>query len=96
MKEDFLLYVSFGHGYDILPDGSVDSTYSVTMDNMGLNVIPVKFRKVNGYFDCSYNQLTTLKNFPDEVNNTVYIEVNKKQFTKKEVRAVCKVENIVV
>ena len=47
--------------------GEVDVDGSVNMVNMKLTQIPVKFGKVSGYFDCSHNQLTSLKGSPTSV-----------------------------
>jgi hypothetical protein len=45
-------------------EGEVDVDGYVYMDFMELTEIPVKFGRVNGYFSCSGNKLTTLKNCP--------------------------------
>ncbi len=49
--------------------GRVDTHKSVDMSNMKLTEIPVKFGRVEGYFNCSDNQLTTLKNCPTYVGS---------------------------
>ncbi len=34
---------------------------AVWLYDKGLTKLPLKFNKVNGYFDCSYNKLTSLE-----------------------------------
>ena len=50
----------------INPDGSVDAD-EVNFQNLGLEKIPFKFRKVDGYFDCRDNNLTSLQGAPQKV-----------------------------
>ena len=50
--------------YIINPDGSIDVNGGVTLCNKGLDKIPIKFNKVARFFDCSFNELTTLENSP--------------------------------
>lgn len=72
--------------YIINEDKSVDVIESgrgngrMNMSDMQLKNIPVKFRKVEGGFDCSENKLTTLKGCPNEIgglfsfhSNNIYI-----------------------
>jgi hypothetical protein len=89
--------------YKIKKDGSVDvlsgnvNVDGNVMDGPKLTRLPIKFGVIHdGYFDVSNNHLTSLENFPDEVKSSVFkssvwVEGNKKQFTDKEVRKVCKV-----
>ena len=53
--------------WTINPDGTIDVDGGVYLDNRGLTKLPLKFGKVRGSFDCSYNQLTTLEGSPKEV-----------------------------
>ena len=55
--------------YTINPDGSIDVEGSVNLYGKGLTKIPLKFNKVSGYFNCSYNKLTSLKGSPKEVGS---------------------------
>ncbi len=48
-------------------NGKVNVKGNVTMYDMDLEEIPIKFGRVEVNFDCSYNKLTTLKNCPDYV-----------------------------
>ncbi len=48
-------------------DGKVDVIGNVDMGEMLETEIPVKFGRVYGTFDCSFNKLTSLKNCPDFV-----------------------------
>jgi hypothetical protein len=49
--------------------GVVDVDGHIEIYDMKLTEIPVKFGRVNGYFNCGYNKLTTLKNCPDSVGS---------------------------
>jgi hypothetical protein len=48
----------------IQSDWTVDVNGDVNMYNMKLTKLPFEFWKVNGNFDCYYNQLTTLDGAP--------------------------------
>ena len=78
--------------YKINPDGSIDVNGNVDLSYMGLTKIPLKFNKVNGWFDCSYNKLTSLEGCPKEVEWSFYCYGCKRNFTGKEVKALCKVK----
>jgi hypothetical protein len=54
--------------YTINSDGSIDVDYIVDLENKKLTKLPIKFNKINGYFDCSSNELTSLEGSPKEVN----------------------------
>jgi hypothetical protein len=57
--------------YTINPDGSYDVIGNVilSMRNISqLSQLPIKFNKVSGNFDCSYNMLTSLDGSPKEVS----------------------------
>jgi len=54
--------------YTINDDLTIDVDGDVVLYNKQLTSIPVKFNKVNGYFYCAYNNLTTLEGCPKEVN----------------------------
>ncbi len=76
--------------YTINSDGSidVDDDY-VNLSNKGLTKLPLKFNKINGIFDCSYNELTSLEGSPKEVNSTFYCynnELTSFEFSPKIVR----------
>ena len=47
--------------YTINKDFSIDVNENVNLSNRGLKKLPLKFNKVNGYFDCSRNNLTSLR-----------------------------------
>ena len=53
--------------YIINTDGYIDVNGNVDLYNKNLTKLPLKFNKVSGIFDCSYNQLTTLEGSPKEV-----------------------------
>jgi hypothetical protein len=52
--------------YTINPDNTIDVNGDVNLnDRLGdMEKLPVKFKKVSGYFDCSWNNLTTLEYCP--------------------------------
>ena len=54
--------------YTINSDGSIDVDGNVDLYDKGLTKLPLKFNKVNGDFNCSYNKLTSLEGSPVEVN----------------------------
>lgn len=54
----------------------IDYSGNVYWDRRNLTRIPVKFRKVNGYFSVSQNQLTTLENAPGHVGGDFYCSYN--------------------
>jgi len=56
---DYELHSHAEHGF------VVDVMRSVDLSNKELHFIPVKFRNVSGFFDCSYNNLSSLENTPD-------------------------------
>lgn len=57
-------------------NGKVDVDGNVNMSGFGLTEIPIKFGTVSGCFDCSDNNLTTLKNCPDYIKGDFNIEGN--------------------
>lgn len=56
------------YNYTINDNLTVDVNGNVSLEYKTLTEIPVKFNIVNGYFDCSHNLLTSLKNSPKKVN----------------------------
>lgn len=75
--------------YKINTDYTVDVNDNVDISQMYLSRIPVKFRKIEGDFDCSYNSLTNLINAPKEVYgffdcslNTIYTLVGGPEIVK--------------
>ena len=50
--------------YTINPDGSIDVDGGVDLSRYKLIELPLTFNKVSGWFDCSNNNLTTLKGSP--------------------------------
>lgn len=55
--------------FHIHNDLTVDVKSSVLLKSKGLTMIPVQFRKVEGIFDCSSNQLVSLKGCPKIVTD---------------------------
>jgi hypothetical protein len=48
-------------------DGTWSCKGSITLHGKNLTKLPVKFKEVSGYFDCSHNKLTTLEGAPEHV-----------------------------
>ena len=63
--------------YVINSDLSIDVDGDVVISNMFLTKIPIRFNKVNGDFNCSYNNLTDLENSPKYVNGFFNCSFNK-------------------
>jgi len=60
-------------------DGTYDydgNLYFESMDLESLTKIPIRFRKVNVSFDCSYNKLTSLKDAPSYIGKGFYCNSN--------------------
>ena len=57
----------YSRKHEIHPDGSVSMFEDARLSNMGLLVIPFKFKRVEGYFTCERNQITTLEGAPEIV-----------------------------
>ncbi len=58
-------------------DGNVDIRYTPTKKSINrLDEIPIKFNKVSGYFNCSYNRLTSLENCPKYVGKKFKCDEN--------------------
>ena len=68
--------------YTINSDGSIDVNDDVLLHDLYLKEIPLKFNKVSGHFDCSDNELTSLKNCPIEVGE--YFNCNNNMLTSLE------------
>jgi len=56
--------------YTIGSDGGIDVDGDVYLFNRGLSVLPLKFAKVSGHFNCSSNELTSLEGVPSEVGGS--------------------------
>ena len=54
----------------------VDAFGNVGLQKKQLKEIPIKFNKVVGCFDCSYNELETLKGCPEEVTDSFFCNDN--------------------
>jgi len=63
--------------YTINEDGTVDVDGGVDLSEKGLTKLPLKFGKVTGYFDCSNNQLKTLKGGPNYVGDAYFCSNNQ-------------------
>ena len=63
--------------YSINSDGSIDVDGDVRLHNKKLTKIPLKFNKVSGSFDCSWNNLISLENSPIEVGGDFICDFNR-------------------
>jgi hypothetical protein len=63
--------------YTINDDGSIDVNGEVNLYKKGLTELPLTFNKVNGYFDCGNNILTSLKGSPRWVGSSFYCNWNR-------------------
>jgi hypothetical protein len=63
--------------YTINPDGTVDVDGNVNLNKKDLKELPLKFGTVRGYFDCGYNQLTTIEGSPKVVGGYFYCSYNQ-------------------
>lgn len=62
--------------YTINPDYSVDVHADVDITDMSLSRLSVRFRNIEGNFDCSYNRLENLVNAPEIVNGSFDCSLN--------------------
>jgi len=62
--------------YTINGDMTVDVDGDVELDNISLRSIPLKFKKVTGTFDCSFNSLKTLEGSPQIVGDSFICSFN--------------------
>jgi hypothetical protein len=63
--------------YTINDDGTIDVDGYVDLIDEELFKLPLTFNKVTGYFDCSWNRLTSLKGCPKWVGTDFYCHDNK-------------------
>jgi Leucine-rich repeat (LRR) protein len=68
--------------YTINEDHSIDVDGNVYLWYKGLNEIPLKFNKVNGFFDCGFNNLISLEGSPREVTDYFNCDNNKLESLK--------------
>ena len=59
------------------PDGTWSCKGDVDLSNLGLEKLPVKFKRVEGNFDISHNNLTTLEGSPEYVGGEFDCSWNK-------------------
>ncbi|MCK9477780.1 MAG: hypothetical protein M0R46_17845 [Candidatus Muirbacterium halophilum] len=63
--------------YIINEDGSIDVDGNVDLYKEKLKVLPLKFRKVSGDFNCSSNKLTSLEGGPQSIGGKFYCTSNQ-------------------
>jgi len=65
------------YNYTINEDGSIDVDGNVHLNNYDLENIPLKFRNIAGYFNCSRNKLISLEGCPISVSGNFSCDSNK-------------------
>ena len=63
--------------YSIGSDGSVDVDGDFWFNSKKLEKLPIRFGRVSGWFNCSYNQLTSLEGSPKEVGGSFDCSENR-------------------
>jgi len=58
------------------PDGTWSASGDVDLFERGLTKLPVQFKEVGGFFECSFNSLTSLEGAPQEVGGSFYCSNN--------------------
>lgn len=59
-----------------MADGSINVNGAVDLSYLKLKKLPLKFNKINGDFNCSDNQLTSLEGAPKEITGDFYCNSN--------------------
>jgi hypothetical protein len=57
-------------------DGSIDVHESVKLRDLKLSRIPLNFNEIDGYFDISGNNLTSLEGLPKNIKGFLSLEFN--------------------
>ena len=69
------------NNYTLTPDDKygfiVDVHGNVDLYNKSLKNIPIKFNTINGFFNCSVNNLTSLEFCPKNIHGSFYCDNNK-------------------
>jgi len=87
-KKHFQMYEYDIKKYSLNKDGSIDVNEDVQLQNLDMEKIPLIFNRVNGFFNCSHNSLTSLKNAPKYVDGIFDCNYNKLislQYSPKEI-----------
>ncbi len=75
-KVNFLNWY-FPNMWTLNSDGEIDIDGNVNLYKLGLSELPVKFGTVTGFFNVSFNNLTSLENMPYSVGDYFDVQVNK-------------------
>ena len=75
--------------YTINPDGSIDVDDGVDLSGKDLIKIPLKFNKVNGWFDCYKNELTSLEGCPNYIGDYFSCSNNKLTSLENSPKKIC-------
>ena len=77
-KNDRVKPEDFGiRKYKFRPDGTLDVFENVSLYGKHLKELPFNFGKIFGFFDCSFNNLTSLKGSPKVVSDDFYCHANQ-------------------
>jgi hypothetical protein len=85
-KEDIFKPFTFEEWADRMVSAGIwtrnsDNTYSaegdVNLSDRKLTKLPIKFKEVGGFFDCRYNQLTSLEGSPEKVGEDFWCGNNQ-------------------
>lgn len=63
--------------YFIYDDLTVDVDGNIDLANSNLEIIPIQFHVIKGYFDCSGNKLISLKGCPKYIDGSFYCNNNQ-------------------
>lgn len=80
---------------DLFPNGefphyiNFNHTGDFDVDNCGLKSLRGCPKKIDGYFSCQMNELTSLEDGPKEVRGSYYCNSNPGGFTEQDVRNIC-------
>lgn len=63
--------------YTINDDGTIDVDGNVNISDFHLNVLPLRFGNIKGFFACDTNRLSSFKGCPKKIGGNFYCYINK-------------------